>query len=124
MSNQPFIKLPPFKPEIIILPSEFSYTRRAKPAYGMSGVVKTLGAAYRVFLPYKPSRYAEGGFHQAGMVWVSHGPEDTDIDWAIPADKLDAALELICYWYGENPQPGFPPYTVRVKTPEQFMEAA
>ena len=74
--------------------------------------------SYRVTFPYKHNRYALAGFHEAGMIWKSPnnvGGKSDEVYWVIQTHKLTRALEVIGYWYGENPLPGQRRYKVEVK---------
>lgn len=73
--------------------------------------------SYRVTFPYK-HQIGWHGFKQAGM-WFKKsdnvGGIEGQVYWCIPKAKLQAALDVIQYWYTEHPLIGQSAYGVRVQ---------
>lgn len=73
--------------------------------------------SYRVTFPYK-HQVGWHGFKQAGM-WFKKadnvGGIEGQVYWCIPKAKLQAALDVIQYWYTEHPMVGESAYGVRVR---------
>lgn len=84
-------------------------------------VIEETPRAFKAVFPYK-HEIGWRGFKQVGM-WFKEpqniGGSASGVFWFIPKEKLDAALDVIQYWYTENPLIGHPEYGVRVQRADE-----